>query len=41
MSTIRKIFKRIVDHFTMNPEWVQKEVSRMSEYPKDVKLRNW
>ena len=30
MNIIRKAFKQIVDHYTMDPAWVQEEVNRLT-----------
>ena len=44
MNIIRKTFKRIVDHYTMDPTWIQEEVTRLTgDKPSvyDVILRHW
>ena len=30
MNYIRETFKKVVDHYTMDPEWIQEEVARLT-----------
>ena len=36
MSTIRNAIKQIVDHYTMDPAWIQGEVNRLTGNRPDI-----